>query len=124
MQHAHAFRNKRQMVVTNAAKRAGGRIAVGKKRRCRTAFEEVEGAHARFDGGEVLVCPVRGGEVGGDVWVCGAEEVEEEEEGYLVEGGAVFVEFCGHGVGGEGPLGCEGSALSFLISIYTSYIHT
>jgi hypothetical protein len=40
-----------------------------------------------------------GGEVRGNVGGCGAEEVEQEEEGYLIEGGAVFVEFCGNGIG-------------------------
>jgi hypothetical protein len=34
-----------------------------------------------------------GGDIGGDAWGGGAEEVEQKEEGYLVEGGAVGVEF-------------------------------
>jgi hypothetical protein len=99
MQHVHALADKWQMVVAHRRVRARRAIRVWQKRRRGRRFKKPESPHARLDAGERLVGPVRGGEVGRDVRVRGAEEVEEQEEGYLGEGVAVFVEFRGGGVG-------------------------
>jgi len=55
-------------------------------------FEQAEVPHALFEGGHVSVGPVGGLEVGFDGWVWRTEEVQQDEEGYLREGGLE----CGH----------------------------
>src|SRR5690349_2048417 len=80
MQHLDALVDERQVVIADASVSRHGHVHVWQEGFPRTGLEEFEVSHTGLDGGEVLVRPVGGGEVGGYGGGGGAEEVKQHKE--------------------------------------------
>lgn len=95
VQDRHAPGHERDVVVADEGPRELRRelFGVGQEGARRLGLEEPQVPHALFDLGHRLVGPVRGQEVGRDLGVGGAQEVEEDEQADLVQA----VREVGHG---------------------------
>ena len=109
VQDRHALGHERDVVVAHPRPRELRRelVRLGQEGPGRLGLEEPQVPHALLDPGHGLVRPVRGEEVRWDLGVCGAQEVEEDEQADLVQA----VREVGHGQGrlvlprvGQGPV--------------------